>query len=57
MKDNKPQTWLLHSDKSICFCLQVEHKGRETNIVLSLTDLGVKLDGIEMSVPATSQDT
>ena len=46
MVGEKPQTWLLHAeaDRAICFRLQVEHTGREANVVLALTDLGVKLD-------------
>ena len=45
MKNGNRQTWLLHAeaDNTICFCLQVEHKGRDTNVVVTFTDQGVKL--------------
>ncbi len=45
MKGDKPQAWLLRAeaDNAICFCLQVEHKGREPNIEVTFADQGTKL--------------
>jgi hypothetical protein len=47
IENGNAQTWLLKAqeDESICFRLQVEHKGREKDINLFLADLGFNVGG------------
>jgi hypothetical protein len=44
MKEEKHQTCLFHTDadSGVCFRLHVEHKEREPNVVVTLTDQGAK---------------